>query len=83
MSEIESRLQLVFKKVFKQTTLSIDRGTTSDDVKGWDSLGHIQLILAIEREFGLRFKSTEVLQLTNTGDLIDLILLKLKNNLAN
>jgi acyl carrier protein len=83
MSEVESRLQLVFKKVFKQSIISVDRSTTSDDVKGWDSLGHIQLILAIEREFGLRFKSTEVLQLTNTGDLIDLIILKLQNNQPN
>jgi len=46
---------------------------TAADVEGWDSLHHIRLIIAIERRFKIKFKNSEVEQLTNVGDLVSAI----------
>ena len=47
--------------------------TTAEDVDGWDSLSHIQLVAAMEEAFGIEFKSREILSWDNVGDLIDSI----------
>ncbi len=72
-SEVMSRLTNVFQRVFGDETLSLARGTTAQDVHGWDSLMHINLIVAIEREFKIRFTTREIATLQNVGELIDLI----------
>jgi acyl carrier protein len=43
--------------------------TTAAQVPGWDSLSHVNVILAVEKKFGVRFKNLEVLKLKNVGDL--------------
>jgi acyl carrier protein len=50
---------------------------TATDVPAWDSLSHITLIVAVEREFGIRFTTAEVAALMNVGDLADLVQKKL------
>ena len=47
--------------------------TTADDVEEWDSLSHVQLIVAIEKAFGIKFTSNEILGWNNVGELIDAI----------
>lgn len=47
--------------------------TIAPDVPGWDSLNHINVILAVEKYFGVKFKSYEVLRLKNVGDLQKLV----------
>jgi acyl carrier protein len=46
---------------------------TAADVKNWDSLNHIDLIVAVEREFKIRFTTAEVTTLKNVGELISLV----------
>jgi len=75
-SEVMSRLTSVFQRVFGDETLSLARGTTARDVEGWDSLMHINLIVAIEREFKIRFTTREIATLQNVGELTDLIVRK-------
>jgi acyl carrier protein len=53
--------------------LTLSKATTAQDVDGWDSLMHINLIVAIEREFKIRFTTKEITALRNVGDLIDVI----------
>ena len=48
--------------------------TTAQDVPGWDSLTHVQIIVGVEQAFGIRMTSTEVAQLDNAGSLVDVIL---------
>jgi acyl carrier protein len=72
-SEVMSRLTRVFQRVFDDETLTLAQGTTAKDVKGWDSLMHINLIVAIEGEFKIRFTTREIVGLQNVGELIDLI----------
>ena len=46
---------------------------TAEDVEEWDLLSHIRLIVAAEREFGVSFSSSEVANLENVGQFVDLI----------
>ena len=51
--------------------------TMAPEVPGWDSLNHVNIILAVEKFFSVRFKSYEVLRLKNVGDLQKLLDIKL------
>jgi acyl carrier protein len=72
-SHFMSRLVGVFQQVFGNDTLSLSPSTTAQDVEGWDSLMHINLIVAVEREFKVRFTTREITALQNVGDLLGLI----------
>ena len=52
----------------------INDETTSDDIEDWDSLEHINLIVAIEQEFGMKFSMGEVTGMKNVGAMVDIIL---------
>jgi len=67
------RINDVFRNVFDDDELTIDRDTTAADVEGWDSLAHVTLLINIEKAFGVRFSSAEVASLKCVGDLEDLI----------
>ncbi len=71
--EVHSRLTEVFRDVLESPSLEIGESTTADDVAGWDSLSHIDLIVAVERAFGVSFTTREVMSLANVGDLMRLI----------
>lgn len=51
--------------------------TIAPQVPGWDSLNHINIILAVEKHFGVKFKSIELLRLKCVGDLQKIVDLKL------
>jgi acyl carrier protein len=70
---VKNRLTDVFRKTFADDTLELHDSMTADDVKGWDSLNHINLILAAERAFKVRLSTREVKSLKNVGDLIGLL----------
>ena len=55
----------------------IDDETTAAEIPGWDSLSHVNVILAVEKAFGVRFSSVEVLKLNSIGDLQRLLNSKL------
>lgn len=71
--DIHSRLTDVFRDVFDDEALSIERSTTAADVEGWDSLTHVNLLVAVEKAFGIRMSTREVKNMKNVGDFIDLI----------
>ena len=55
----------------------IQDDTTADQLPGWDSLNHINVILALEKAFNVHFKGIEVLRCKNIGDLQNLVNTKL------
>jgi acyl carrier protein len=59
--------------VFGDEELTLQRETTADDVDGWDSLMHVNLVVAVENDFGIRFAVAEMASLANVGEWIDLI----------
>jgi acyl carrier protein len=73
MNDVQDRLADTIRDVFDDPALQINRATTAADVEGWDSLTHINLIVAVEKEFRVRFTTAEVTSLKNVGDLIDAV----------
>ena len=72
-NEITARLNEVFRDVFGDSSISVNPSTTSDDIEDWDSIEHINLIAAVEDEFGMRFKMREVSGMKNVGEMINII----------
>jgi acyl carrier protein len=72
-AEIHQKLTLVFRDVFDDPTLDISEATTAEDVAGWDSIMHVNLIVAVEKAFGASFTTKDVKALANVGDFIQLI----------
>jgi acyl carrier protein len=66
---ISDKLKAAILKELKLDEYEIKDDTLANQVPGWDSLKHIDVICAIEKEFGVRFKSIEVLKCKNIGDL--------------
>lgn len=74
---ITERLTQTFRSTFGKKDIEISRSTTANDIKEWDSLMHINLIVAVEKEFRIRFTTGEVMSLQNVGDLTDTIARKM------
>jgi len=72
MTTMES-LNKIFMMVFDDDTIQIAPEMTANDVDGWDSLSHVNLIVAVEANFGIRFSQKELLTFKNIGDLLNCI----------
>ena len=67
-------VQEIFRDNFDDDSLEITRATCADDIEDWDSLEQINLLTAMEKQFGVKFKLDDVRGLANVGDMVDLIL---------
>jgi acyl carrier protein len=72
-NDILSRVQEVFRDELELDDLVLTDETTADDVEEWDSLSHVQLVVALEKAFNIKFTSREILSWDNVGDLVDCI----------
>ncbi len=72
--EIYERLNKVFQDIFDDESITVNENTTSDDIEDWDSLEHINLVVAVEQEFGMKFNMNEVTTMKNVGEMVDIIL---------
>jgi len=71
--EIKDRLTTVFRNIFSDQKLEIRADMTAADVADWDSLSHINLILAVEKSFGIKLTTREVRSMKNVGDFMAMI----------
>ena len=71
--EIYIELTNVFREVFQDDGLVITPATTAEDIAGWDSAAHINLILAIEMRLGIVFNTSEIDEMRTVGDLAEAI----------
>lgn len=71
--DIIAKVQEVFRDELEVEDLVLTDETTADDVEEWDSLSHVQLVVALEKAFGIKFTSREILSWDNVGDLVDCI----------
>ncbi|MEO5659191.1 MAG: acyl carrier protein [Polaromonas sp.] len=76
-TEILTALNQVFRDVFDDDDIVITAATSAEDIEGWDSQAHVNLIVAAEVRFGIRFRTAELESLHNVGQFADLILAKL------
>ena len=75
-SEIYERLNEIFRDVLDNDEIELTDTSRADDIEEWTSLTHIQLIVEIEKAFGIRFKSDEILEWNNVGEMVDSIRMK-------
>ena len=75
-SEIFKKLDEIFCDVLDLDEVELTDESRADDIEEWDSLSHIQLIVAIEKEFGIKFTSLEIMKWKNVGEMVDTILSK-------
>lgn len=75
MNEIEiyDRLAIIFREVFQNLQLTPTSEMSANDVQNWDSLSHVDMIVMVEEEFGIKIPSWKIAQLTNVGDLVTII----------
>lgn len=64
----------IFRDVFDDESIEVGEETTAEDIEDWDSLEHINLIAAIEQEFGIKFTMGQVVSMKNVGEMVDIIL---------
>lgn len=67
VTEILAEVNTIFIDVLENSSIRLTEETTAKDVEEWDSLTHIQLILAIEKHFQFRFTSQEIMGWKNVG----------------
>ena len=81
MDSLRSDVQEVFWQVFGDDDLIVTDATTADEIDDWDSMMHINLIIALEKRFGVKFAAAEISALKgkdqNVGSLIKLLEQKL------
>lgn len=63
----------VFRSVFENRSIVVSEKTTGDDIIEWDSLNHVQLILAVETAFRIRFRHSEIAAFENVGDMMQAV----------
>mgnify|MGYP006149640367 FL=1 len=74
--ELFENIQEIFRDIFDDEFLTIESSTNSDDIEDWDSLNHINLVVAIENEFSIKFGFDELSDLKDVGAMVNLIMIK-------
>ncbi len=72
--EIFDGLNEIFREVFDDDQINVNDSTTADDIEDWDSLEHINLIVAIEKKYKIKFNMGEVNSFKNVGEMVDRII---------
>lgn len=71
--EIRAKLNVIFQDIFDNTSIEIDKNTKLSDINNYDSITHVLLVVAIEKEFKVHFNTSEIIKLENTGDILELL----------
>lgn len=69
----ELRIQKIFQEVLDDDEFLLDVNLKREDVEGWDSLTHIQLVLALEIEFGIKFGTQQIVKIQSVKDILNFL----------
>ena len=69
--DIQEKVIQVLVNVFQASPGKISTETTSDNVENWDSMNHINMILALEQEFDIRYDQEQVVSMLSVGEIVD------------
>lgn len=68
--DILQRIQTLLQDILEDETIELHPETTANEVDGWDSLSHVQLISAIEKDFKIKLSSREIFKWNNVGEMV-------------
>lgn len=71
--QIYEMLNEIFQDVFDDEDIVVEADTNSDTIEDWDSLEHINLVVAVEKAFGMKFTMDEVTGMKNVGEMVEII----------
>ncbi len=71
--EIRSKLLEIFNEVFDYEGTELGDEMNADDIEGWDSLTHLQMIMEVEQVFGVKFTAKQIKDMKDVGELIEFI----------
>lgn len=72
-NQIYEQLTEIFQDVLDNEEIVVTAETNAEDIEEWDSLSNIQLVVAIEKQFGVKFTSAEIIKWSNVGDMVESI----------
>lgn len=70
INEILNQVQEIFRDILDDESIVLAGETSANDVEGWDSLTHIQLVVAVEKHFKIKFTSKEILSWKNVEEMV-------------
>lgn len=76
MSDIERRTRVVMGKVLQIPPQDISVDASRETLAAWDSLKHMNLILALEDEFGVEFSDQEIAGTSSLSLLLEALRIK-------
>jgi acyl carrier protein len=76
-TEVMTEVTAIFREVLRDDAIRLEYQTTASDVKNWDSLAHVELVVAIEKHFMIRFNFAELQKFRNVGEWCDNIVAQL------
>lgn len=74
LEDVIKEFNVIFIDVLDDEDIVLNSTTTADDIEDWDSLTHIQLIVAIEKKFNLKFTASEIDTYANVGEMCEAVL---------
>lgn len=75
--QVFNQLNKIFQDVFDDDSIKVSDITTANDIEDWDSLEHVNLIVAVEKHFKIKFTMNEIVKFKNVGNMADTIMEKL------
>lgn len=73
LREVDRRLIGIFRRLTNDPGLELNRQMRRNDIARWDSMVHIQLVVSVEKEFGIKFTAADIARFSTIGQLCDLI----------
>lgn len=70
---IADRLARVFSEAFQVNGDRFSLALTPEDVSNWDSIGHMNLVAHLEKEFGLQFEVDEIMEMASVGRIAEIV----------
>ncbi len=78
--QIMTEINDIFRDVMDNPKITVNQNTSAKDIEEWDSLNHIQLVVAIEKRYKIKFTAQEIIVWKNVGDIVNSLKAKLKIN---
>jgi acyl carrier protein len=76
-AQVLAEVSEIIRDVLDVPDLVVTMSTSAENVEGWDSFNHINIVVAVESHFHVKIHTAEIEELRNVGELVDLIHQKL------